>query len=358
MSKVKKKQPIIARRNTLYFNFSHKGKTIRSTTGYKVGQEDLAYVAYIQKKKELEDEDNGIQTHRSIQDGLIRWIEEKLPTLSKPEKYKTHLKIIREFIDETKPLSEIYQITNQMISDMQTALKFDEESNEYILRYKNSSVNKKSAILSNIATLAYSKWHWLKESPYKKITKLDEKKSIRETFIETDEVERLSEACTLDVTKDLTVFAAYTGLRTAEIWRLNERSLHGCDLHIDGKGDKLRVIPLNEIQINFIEKYIPLNYSETCLKADFLKARKATGLLHHTFHDLRHTFGTLLAKDGVPQYKIMQLMGHSTDVMVRRYMKLTVEDLRNDMPTRPNPHDDQPAAPALPTKKPKLRIVS
>ena len=347
MSKVKTKQPIIARRNTLYFNFSYKGKPIRSTTGYKVGQEDLAYAAYIQKKKELEDEDNGIQIHRSIQDGLIRWIEEKLPTLSKPEKYKTHLKIIREFIDETKPLSEIYQVTNQMVSDMQTALKFNEEANEHILRYKNSTINKKSAILSGIANLAYSKWDWLKESPYKKITRLDEKKCIRKTFIDTDEVERLSEACTLDVTKDLTIFAAYTGLRTAELWRLNERSLHGCDLHIDGKGDKLRVIPLNKMQIDFIEKYIPLNYSVTYLKADFLKARKATDLLHCTFHDLRHTFGTLLAKDGVPQYKIMQLMGHSTDIMARRYMKLTVEDLRDDMPARPNP----------PTKKPELKIV-
>ena len=56
--------------------------------------------------------------------------------------------------------------------------------------------------------------------------------------------------------------------------------------------------------------------------------------MHYTFHDLRHTFGTLMAKAGVPQYKIMRLMGHSTDAMVRRYMKLNTGDLRSSMPER------------------------
>lgn len=340
-------RPIKARGNKLYFCFSHKGEKVRSATGYKVGQEDLAYAAYLKKKKELEDEANGIQTHRNIQDGLIRWMEEKQPTLSQPDSYNTHIKIIREFIDETKPLADIYQVTNAMISDMQAALKKDKDSDEFVLRYKNSTINKKSAILSGIATLAYSKWNWLKESPYKKITRLDEKKSIRETFIDPGEVEMLAEACKKEITRDLIIFAAYTGMRTAEIWRLNERSLRGNDLHIDGKGKKLRVIPLNKEQIDFIEKYIPLKYTVNHIKRDMLKARQATDLMHYTFHDLRHTFGTLLAKEGVPQYKIMQLMGHSTDVMVRRYMKLTVEDLRNDMPIRPKPS----------RKKPELKVV-
>ena len=348
MSKAKTKQPIKARGKTLYFNFSHKGKDIRSATGYKVGQEDLAYAAYLQKRKELEDEDNGIQTHRNIQDGLIRWIEEKLPTLSEPKKYNTHLKMIREFIDETEPLSDIYLVTNRMIIDMQQALRLDKDTGEMVLRYKNSSINRKSAILSSIATLSYSRWKWLTEPPYKKITPLNESDSERDTFIETEEVEELAAACKLETTRKLTLFAAYTGIRTAELWRLNKKSLRGNEIYVDGKGNKLRLVPLNEqYLIDYAKELFPLKHTESYIKADFLSARKKCNMLHHTFHDLRHTFGTLMAKANEPQYKIMQLMGHSTDKMARRYMKLCTDDLRGSMPKRPTP----------PTKKPELRVV-
>ncbi len=344
----KARQPIKARGNTLYFSFSHKGKNIRSATGYKIGEEDLAYAAYLQKRKELENEDNGIQTHRNIQDGLIRWIEEKLPTLSAPEKYNTHINIIREFIDETKPLPDIYQVTNKMVSDMQQALKLDKDTGEMVLRYKNSSINRKSAILSGIATLSYSRWKWLAESPYKKITKLSESESERDTFIEAGDVEKLAAACKLEVTRKLALFAAYTGIRTAELWRLNKDSLRGDEVYVDGKGNKLRVVPLNDqYLIDYAKELFPLTHSEGYIKADFLHARKECNMLQHTFHDLRHTFGTLMAKAGKPQYKIMKLMGHSTDKMVRRYMKLHTGDLRESMPSRPLP----------PTEKPKLRAV-
>lgn len=335
MSKKRVKNPIKARGNALYFNFSFKGREIRSTTGYKVGQEKLALEAYLAKLQELEDESNGLQLHRNIQDGLLRWIDEKQPTLVKPRAYNTHLKVIREYIDETQPLTEIYRITNKMVVDMQQAMKIDKVSGEPVRRYKNASINRKTAILKSMANLAYSQWNWLKESPYKRITQLSEKSSVRDTFIEPHEVEALANACESKAIHDLTIFTAYTGLRTGELWRLNAQSLRGDVLHIDGKGDKLRAIPLDASQVAFVEQYVPFTFTEEHAKGEFLQARKTCGLMHYTFHDLRHTFGTLMAKAGVPQYKIMALMGHSTDAMVRRYLKLSVDDLRGDMPARP-----------------------
>lgn len=345
----KAKQPIKARGRTLYFNFSHEGESIRSTTGYKVGQEDLAYAAYLKKKEELKDAANGIQTHRTIQDGLILWIRRKQPTLSQPEKYNTHINSIRKFVDLSRPLSQIYDAANQMVSDMQEELRFDKDSGEFVLRFKNSTINKKTAILSGIATLAHSNtYRWLAEPSSKKIVRLDEKASERDTYIETDEVEILAENCGLKLTSELVIFTAYTGLRSAELWRLNDKSLHNTDLHIDGKGKKLRVIPLSNDQVEFVKNNIPLQHSASKIKEDFLQARKKCNLLHCTFHDLRHTFGTLMAKAGVPQYKIMRLMGHSTDVMVRRYMTLHTDDLRDSMPERARPKP----------QKPDLQVVS
>jgi len=39
-----------------------------------------------------------------------------------------------------------------------------------------------------------------------------------------------------------------------------------------------------------------------------------------TGHDLRHTFGTRLARAGVPAHEIMALMGHSSLRSVQRYL--------------------------------------
>lgn len=366
----KKIHPITCRGNTLYFSFMHRGKKIRSTTGFKVGQEDLAYAAYLKKKKELEDERNGVHSHRTIQEGLIRWIEEKLPSLDSPEVYKSHINIIREFIDETRPLADIYQVTNKMISDMQKATVVDSKTNKKVLRFKNSTINRRRSILSNTATLAYTKWKWLIEPPYKKITRLDEKKLRRKIYIPEDDVEKLLKNCKHELTSEVAFFAAYTGIRTGELWRLNEHSLHGKDLHVDGKGDKLRVIPLDEYQVNFIKNNIPLTVTKTSLKKDFKNARIKCGLLRYQFHDLRHTFGTLMAKAGKPQYKIMKLMGHSSDIMARLYMSLSVDDMRDDMPKPPkrstkepeqkvmkNSPDDKPKIPSKPTEKTEPRML-
>lgn len=343
-----KLQPIKVRGDSLVFSFSFKGKPIRETTGYKVGQEELAYKAYLQKRKQLTDEANGIYTHRTIQDAMIRYVEEKMPTLKGQNRCKSHVKTVLESIDETRPLADIYQVANKMIAEMQAATKIDKETGKTVPRYANSTINKRSTVLSSIATLSYSKWKWLSEPPYKKICRLSERKLARDIYIPPEDVERLMDNCQYQLTADVVFFSAYTGIRTAELWRLNENSLHGNDLHVDGKGDKHRVIPLEGWQVDFIKKNIPITTAEESLKRDFRNARKKCGMTRYRFHDLRHTFGTLMAKAGAPQYKIMKLMGHSTDMMARRYINLSVDDLRGDMPTPPT----------RPTQKPVLKAVS
>ncbi len=51
------------------------------------------------------------------------------------------------------------------------------------------------------------------------------------------------------------------------------------------------------------------------LKKKFEKVTRDAGLEWGTPHVLRHTFGSLLAQEGVPIQQIAQLMGHS-DVRV------------------------------------------
>ena len=51
----------------------------------------------------------------------------------------------------------------------------------------------------------------------------------------------------------------------------------------------------------------------------FARALKAAGVPHHRFHDLRHTFGTTMAAEGVPMRTLQEWMGHRDVTTTQRY---------------------------------------
>jgi integrase len=64
----------------------------------------------------------------------------------------------------------------------------------------------------------------------------------------------------------------------------------------------------------------------TCEKAGIEYGRnKRNGF---TYHDLRHTFNTLMRKSGIPESVIMKITGHSTREMFDRYNTVDLEDAR------------------------------
>lgn len=56
------------------------------------------------------------------------------------------------------------------------------------------------------------------------------------------------------------------------------------------------------------------------------KHRKACGLEHFTFHDLRRTFASLLVSGGVSIYKVAKWLGDGVAVVEQRYGHLTPQD--------------------------------
>ena len=64
---------------------------------------------------------------------------------------------------------------------------------------------------------------------------------------------------------------------------------------------------------------------------------------HADLHALRHTFGTLLAKAGVPPAKLQRLMRHTTvELTMRYYVHLRVEDLDDGLRALPYIEDSEP----------------
>jgi integrase len=57
-------------------------------------------------------------------------------------------------------------------------------------------------------------------------------------------------------------------------------------------------------------------------------ALQAAGIPDFRFHDLRHTFASRLAMDGVDLYTVQRAGGWRTQVMVQRYAHLSPDHMR------------------------------
>ena len=151
---------------------------------------------------------------------------------------------------------------------------------------------------------------------------------------------------------DITKFALYTGLRAGEIYGLMP---YHVDIAIksvkiyDTKNTLSRVIPLNDIALNIVEKYyrhavlsLPLfNYNGELPAAHYKVFRCANrGIKDRRervcFHTLRHTFASWLVQKGYPLAMVGNLLGHKDIKMTMRYAHLAPNQARLAVSSLPN----------------------
>jgi integrase len=105
---------------------------------------------------------------------------------------------------------------------------------------------------------------------------------------------------------------------------------------VDSKNNEVRVVPMNEILYNVLNsmrgregKVFKNRRGQPyrSVRTSFEKALKEAGIKNFTFHDLRHTFASWLAMEGVPMSTIGKLLGHKTPQMTMRYAHLAPEYL-------------------------------
>ena len=176
-------------------------------------------------------------------------------------------------------------------------------------------------------------------------------------FLTTEEVDKLLSVLRADNpieirNKTMIELAYDTGLRVSELvnLKLSDLRLTVGLIQILGKGNKERVIPLSEIDIENIEKY--LNTARTRLlknrRSDFLfvtgrgkkmtrqnfnlildeKARAAGIKKKVTPHMLRHSFASHLLAKGMDLRFIQELLGHQNITTTEIYTHITNLRLR------------------------------
>lgn len=152
-----------------------------------------------------------------------------------------------------------------------------------------------------------------------------------------------------EMARDICKLVLNTGLRQNDALGLSDFQLPDAyNLRlVQGKTKRIVEIPLNSIAASIVSKYSgngllfpspktgkPMHYIRKAIAG----ACKRAGIEAITIRDLRRTFATRLAEDGVDALTIALLLGHSDLRMVHRYarstdaMRKAVEKLENSTP--------------------------
>lgn len=118
--------------------------------------------------------------------------------------------------------------------------------------------------------------------------------------------------------------AFYTGMRLGELWALRVK---GDTLVLDDtKNGDMRAVPVSP-RIATCLPYLPLTINRSTLRADWVRARDASGMQHLHFHDLRHSAASEMINGGADLFTVGQVLGHRDTRSTKRYSHLTAERL-------------------------------
>ena len=209
----------------------------------------------------------------------------------------------------------------------------------------NSTVNRYFSSLSRAFTLAYQELQWITENPIKRVSKLKENGG-RNRFLSKEELHTLLECCKKSQNPHLygmVLIAASMGLRHGEAASLQWKHIQKGFVMLDStKNGDSRAVPIpNQVAIyldNIKKSKLPddflfpskdpsKRYPQSMIRKAFQKALKLAQIENFKYHDLRHTCASHLAMNGATQGELMEILGHRSPTMTRRYAHFSKEHI-------------------------------
>jgi len=140
------------------------------------------------------------------------------------------------------------------------------------------------------------------------------------------------------------------GLRSCEVLALNREDVQFPDVQIrvQGKGKKVRVLPLTRETVELLDHYLKLERPPYCgqalfvclkgpvrgnrmtpagLRSLFRHHRRTTNVRQANPHRFRHTFASDMVRAGISLPALMKLMGHANIQTTLVYIELTPQDV-------------------------------
>lgn len=204
-----------------------------------------------------------------------------------------------------------------------------------------ATVNRYLAALSHALNTAINEWEWIESNPVLKIKKQPESQG-RVRYLDDNERNKLLIACKHSSNQQLytiVVLALSTGMRKGEILNLKRRDVflnEGFVVLDKTKNKERRRVPIighahavlsNHLKVARLssEYVFPSKDGKKPIdiKRPWEVAVSSAELDDFRFHDLRHSCASYLAMNGASQRDLMEVLGHKTVQMTKRYSHLS-----------------------------------
>ena len=296
---------------------THQGRRIRKLAPAGAAKGDaLQWEA--QARASLWQGELGKKPEKLLSEAIKKWAIEELPRLKSESDTRNHAAQLLPFIGN-RPLSDLPEVAAEYI-----------QANKHLAP---ATINRRLAVLQRVGNLAHRRWAWTDEPLGARVHLLAEKNA-RHIYLTRDEILALAIAACSQPIEDAIIIGAYTGLRLAEICGLQPENIVGDVIRLSGgattKTAKPRTVPIHSAIRDALSR-LPLPIKRGRIQQGFRAARLAIGQPDLHFHDLRHSFASLLVQAGVPLYTAGALLGHSSSKTTQRYAHLADEQLREAM---------------------------
>jgi integrase len=309
------------------------GRTVRRSAGTD-NWDDAVALEGKKNHEAWEQRRMGVKPSRTWKQAVVRWTQEKAHKAS----IKDDLQRIRWLDPWLSPLS-LDQITRERVSEI---MERRDGVSTSIATSENRTANHYVNLIAWILTAAEREWEWGARCPRFRTYPV---KEYQKRALTVEEWSRLSQELPSHLRRVAT-FSVSTGLRESKVFGLRWSSLDlkRRSLTLTGTRNKLGVsIPLNATSIAVLEecRSLPIVHADRVFLYDktgrpmnqhqhesWEGAFKRSGVAYCRYHDLRTTFITWLYENGVPEWAVRSLAGHTTKSVHMTYNRADIESLR------------------------------
>lgn len=237
---------------------------------------------------------------------------------------KKHLK---SFVSAEENLAAIaWAYAGKTLADLADVAQLVNETREGVREGKilsDATVHNRLALLKAACRWAWKRHGLCDHDPTARM-QLPAVRNERHVYASRKQMLQLARAADRRDVRVLIRTAFYTGLRLGEILRVEvaDGALHLADTK---NGDR-RSIPAHP-RLSTCLRYLPITTVESTLDAGWRRARKACGLEHIHFHDLRHSTASEMINAGVDLFTVGAVLGHKDPRSTKRYSHLLHETL-------------------------------
>ncbi len=214
-----------------------------------------------------------------------------------------------------------------------------------------ASRSRKIATIRSFYNYLTNKMHLLRENPVKDIDSPKLKKTLPKYLTLDESIQLLDAVDGKNQERDYCILTLFLncGLRISELVGLNLPDIQEDALRVLGKGNKVRIIYLNEACQDALQRYLAVRrpitgrdqnalflssrnerISRSMVHAMVKKRLGAAGIdsSQYSSHKLRHTAATLMLQNGVDVRSVQEVLGHEHLNTTEIYTHIDNESLR------------------------------